>query len=122
MEKAKGILDAQKSIRESLKDDKDFILTSVHDSPIFSFTSNTVNSIAIGEQMLKRHGWTVAKLQRPAAAHLAITDSSAGNWKHFVSSLKDCVAVMKKDPSLNVNHDTAVYGLTGQIPDKSLLH
>ena len=28
---------------------------------------------------------------------------------------------MKIDPSLNVNHDTAVYGLTGTIPDKSLL-
>jgi hypothetical protein len=28
---------------------------------------------------------------------------------------------MKIDPSLNVNHDTAVYGLTGAIPDKALL-
>lgn len=28
---------------------------------------------------------------------------------------------MKIDPSLNVNHDTAIYGLTGTIPDKKLL-
>ena len=29
---------------------------------------------------------------------------------------------MKKDPSLNKNHDTATYGLTGAIPDKHLLN
>ena len=29
--------------------------------------------------------------------------------------------MMKKDKSLNSNDDTALYGLTGSIPDKSLL-
>lgn len=29
---------------------------------------------------------------------------------------------MKKDPKLNQNHDTAMYGMAGMIPDKSLLH
>ena len=28
---------------------------------------------------------------------------------------------MKEDPSLNVNHDTAIYGLTSDIPDRALL-
>ncbi len=35
--------------------------------------------------------------------------------------LQDCVSMMKKDKSLNSNDDTALYGLTGSIPDKSLL-
>lgn len=29
---------------------------------------------------------------------------------------------MKADKTLNKNHDTAVYGMTGAIPDKNLLH
>jgi len=28
---------------------------------------------------------------------------------------------MKADPKLNKNHDTALYGISGTIPDKSLL-
>jgi len=38
-----------------------------------------------------------------------------------VHCLQDCVSMMKKDKSLNSNDDTALYGLTGSIPDKSLL-
>jgi hypothetical protein len=29
---------------------------------------------------------------------------------------------MKIDPALNVNHDTAMYGLTGAVPDKKMLN
>jgi len=71
--------------------------------------------------MLTQRQWTLTKLQRPHGAHWAITDASACNWKDFVSSLKECVQLMKKDKSLNVNHDTAAYGLTAQIPDNSFL-
>jgi hypothetical protein len=74
------------------------------------------------EEMLKRRQWTISALQNPKGAHLAITDASAPNWKDFVSSIRECVAAMKADPKLNKNHDTAVYGLTGTIPDKALLH
>lgn len=53
---------------------------------------------------------------------MTITDANKGNWKVFVDGLKDCVQVMKKDPSLNKNFDTALYAMTGAIPDKGLLH
>jgi hypothetical protein len=91
-------------------------------SPIFSWTSKTVNPIAMGEVMLNRRQWTVSALQNPSGAHIAITDASSPNWKDFISSIKECVEVMKADKNLNKNHDTAVYGMTGAIPDKSLLH
>jgi len=58
----------------------------------------------------------------PAASHLAITDSNQSSWKEFVAALKDCAKVMKEDKKLNKNHDVAMYGLTGTIPDKNLLH
>ena len=85
-------------------------------------TSSTVNAIALGEIMLKQSRWTVALLQRPAGIHLAITYANCENWEDFVRALKKGIQAMKADPALNVNHDTAVYGLTGAIPDKALLH
>lgn len=71
--------------------------------------------------MLKRGNWTIAKLQRPASGHIGLTDANQCNWKDFVSTLRDCVVAMKADPSLNKNHDTALYGISGAVPDKALL-
>ena len=91
------------------------------DSPIFSFTSNVINGIAVSELMWKKKKWTIACLQRPPGGHLAITDATSGNWKDFVNSLKECVKDIKENPNLNENHDTAMYGMTGLVPDKRVL-
>jgi len=119
-EKARGILEAQNNMKLAFKDDADIIVTSTDASQTFSFTSNTVNAIAMSELMGKKQ-WTIAKLQRPPSAHLGITDSNQGNWKDFVKCIRECVKEMKADPKLNKNHDTALYGISGSIPDKSLL-
>lgn len=121
-QKAKRILEAQHNIKQAFKNDPDITVCSNQTSPIFSYTSKNVNPIAMCEEMLKRRQWTIAALQNPSGAHLAITDASAPNWKDFVVSIRECVKAMKEDPKLNKNHDTAVYGLTGAIPDKNLLH
>jgi sphinganine-1-phosphate aldolase len=54
-EKARGILEAQKQIKLAFKDDLDIIVTSTDASQTFSFTSNTVNAIAMSAEMSKRH-------------------------------------------------------------------
>jgi hypothetical protein len=109
-------------MRLGLENNPDIQICSNMTSPIFAWTSSTVNPIAMGEVMLKRRQWTISALQNPAGAHIAITDATSPNWKDFISSIKECVKVMKADKTLNKNHDTAVYGMTGAIPDKSLLH
>jgi len=60
-EKARGILEAQKQIRLAFKDDPDIIVTSRDTSQTFSFTSKTVNAIAMAE-LLHKKMWTVSKL------------------------------------------------------------
>jgi hypothetical protein len=104
----------------AFKDDPDIIVTSRVTSQTFSFTSKTVNAIAMASLLHKKH-WTVSKLQRPASAHIGLTDSNAANWKDFVKCVKECTKEMKADETLNKNHDTALYGITGTIPDKALL-
>lgn len=120
--KAAKILLAQAKIKEAFKDSKDVITTSKHTSMIYSMTSNTVNGIALAGVMLKQSKWTCALLQRPAGLHLAITYATCDNYDHFIKSMKKGIEAMKIDPSLNTNHETAVYGLTGSIPDKGLLN
>jgi sphinganine-1-phosphate aldolase len=120
--KAKKILDAQHNIKQAILKDKDIEVCTHMPSPIFAMTSKAINSIALGEVMRKQSKWTVSLLQRPAAIHLAITDSNADAWDHFVKSVRKGIQSMKIDPSLNVNHDTAMYGLTGAIPDKKMLN
>lgn len=120
-EKARGILEAQKQVKMAFENDPDIKIISKHPSPIFSFTSDTVNCIAMGDLLQHRRKWTTARLQRPQAAHLAFTDASASDWKDFVDSIKYCTKLMKEDSDLNENKDTALYGMTGSIPDKRLL-
>jgi len=66
----------------------------------------------------KRH-WILTKLQKPPAAHIAITDSTSAHWQDLVDSIKQCTQMMKDDKNLNKSVDTAMYGMAGMIPDKS---
>lgn len=109
-------------MRKALENNPDIKIISNQDSCIFSFTSNTFNAMAICEQMRVRRRWMLGKVQRPAGAHLTVTDANKDSWKDFVDSINDCVQAMKKDSKLNTNEDTALYCMTGNIPDKSLLH
>jgi sphinganine-1-phosphate aldolase len=52
--KAKGILEAQHNIKQAFKNDPDIIVCSTQTSPIFSYTSKSVNPIAMCEEMQKR--------------------------------------------------------------------
>jgi len=120
--KARKILDAQNSIKKALRADKDVEICTHNPGAVIALTSKAINAIALGDVMRKQSKWTVSLLQRPPAIHLAVTDSNAGAWEHFVKSVRKGIESMKIDPSLNVNHDTAMYGLTGAIPDKKLLN
>ena len=120
-EMAADILKAQTKMRNAFKNDPDIIVISEEASPIFGFTSNTINCIALCEQMSKRRKWTVARCQKPASAHIALTQANCHAADDFIDSLRECIKVMKADKSLNQNHETALYGMTGMIPDNSFL-
>ena len=75
----------------------------------------------MAELLQRNHHWVVAKLQRPPAAHFAFTDASSAGAQSLIDSVRACVKQMKADKQLNQNKDTAVYGLTGMIPDKQFL-
>ena len=51
----------------------------------------------------------------PPGCHLALTLPTARDWRGFVAAVKQCVARMRADPSLNHNASTASYGLAATI-------
>ena len=112
---------SQISIREAFKNHPDLRVITQNASCIVTFTSETLNCIAMAEEMKKRRRWTVLKAQRPPSMQLCITDSNSANWEDFIDAVNECVAAMKADPSLNTNASTALYGLTGAIPDPRFL-
>lgn len=111
-------------MRAAFKDDPDITVISQHDSCIFAFTSknNSFHGMAICDVMKKERKWAVGTVQRPGGAHLTITAANADAWPDFVDSIRQCVKILKSTPELNKNDDTALYCMTAQIPDKSMLH
>jgi hypothetical protein len=55
------------------------------------------------ELLHKHKQWNLAKCTYPPSTHIAITAATADHWKDLVDSIKDCVKMMKNDPSLNTN-------------------
>jgi len=76
----------------------------------------------MAELMGKKFDWTIHKVQNPSGAHICVTMNIVNHWEKFVDSIHKCAELMKTDPKLNTNADTALYGMTGTIPDKGLLH
>ena len=58
---------------------------------------------------------------RPAGLHLAITVATCYDWKEFVKAIKDSVALMKEDPTLNHNSNVATYGMASTMPSSTIL-
>ena len=77
---AKSILKTQQNLRHAFTNDPDIQVCSHTAGPIFSFTSPTVNCIAMSDLMLKKFGWTLHKVQNPASGHLTITNATADHW------------------------------------------
>ena len=72
--------------------------------------------------MKDKYGWALHKVQKPIGFHLVLSESNCVRWQGFLTDLKSVLDDMKKDPSLNHSHETAVYGAAGMIPDKKFLN
>ena len=88
---------------------------------MFSITSETINCLAMTELLHKRRNWQLAKTVMSPSTHMAFSDSNCDHWKDLVDAIRECIKLMKADKSLNKNETTAIYGLSGMVPDKAFL-
>ena len=67
--------------------------------------------------MKEKYQWYLNKVQHPAGCHLSLTVANCKYWKEFVNGVNECVAEMKKNPSLNNTSEAATYGAAEKVPD-----
>jgi glutamate/tyrosine decarboxylase-like PLP-dependent enzyme len=86
---------------------------------VIAFASDEaeIDIYQVNEEMSGR-GWSLNGLQRPPAAHLAITlrHTLPGVADRFVDDLRDCVAQVRANPEVRTGL-APVYGLAGSLPD-----
>ena len=73
---------------------------------------------------MKKKGWHLNDLQKPAGVHIAVTmpHTQEGVAEKFVTDARQCVEAVKKDEDGNITGMGAMYGSTSKIPDRSIVN
>lgn len=73
---------------------------------------------------MKKKGWHLCDLQKPAGVHIAVTmcHTQEGVAEKLVTDTRQCVEIIKKEEKGDVTGMGALYGLTSKIPDQSIVN
>ncbi len=68
-------------------------------------------------------GWKLNVLQFPISIHFCVTmvHTKEGVAERFVSDVKECVAIIMKNPKSKSDGPASVYGMSVTIPDRSII-
>ena len=86
------------------------------DASVFSFTSDTVDIFAVGDEMDKR-GWHLDRQQMPPKLHMVVTFAHQGIGPQFLADLRESVASVATDGPAP-GGSAAMYGALGTMPDR----
>ncbi|WP_332650442.1 pyridoxal phosphate-dependent decarboxylase family protein [Lysinibacillus sp. 54212] len=88
---------------------------------IFTIASNEVNIFALADT-LEQRGWHIDRQQLPTCLHFMITPAHLHVADAFILDLKESVQFALDNPNLAQEGTAAMYGMIGQMPDKSKIH
>ena len=88
---------------------------------IFSLASEDVNILVVAEQM-EAKGWYIDRQQLPFSLHFMITPAHENVVDNFISDLRAAVQYAKVNPHALKEGVAAMYGMVGQLPDKTKVH
>jgi len=118
--RARGIYEAAQTIKNGIKKINGLRLMGDSYSSVIAFDSPTLNIFMISEQMKKR-GWHLNNLQKPAGIHICLTALHIGKGDKFLQDLVEVTNSVKENPA-KFNSDTvAMYGLASSIPDRTII-
>lgn len=120
VECAKKILSASKFIIENTQI-PDLKIIGKPLLSIVSFTSETLNPHAIGDNLSKIGKWKIDHLQNPNAFHFCVTMANADQVENFVEDLKKAVECVRNDPEAGKTETVALYGAIAKVPDKGIV-
>lgn len=89
---------------------------------IVSFTSDVFDIFLMSDDLAKK-GWHLNPLQFPSGLHIAVTlnHTKPGVADRFLSDIKSVAQVLMKNPGQKAEGKGAIYGLSQQIPDRSII-
>jgi glutamate/tyrosine decarboxylase-like PLP-dependent enzyme len=88
------------------------------EATIFGFSGKDVDVYAVADQMQAR-GWYIDRQQHPTCLHLMVTPAHTNHIDAFLKDLRECVAIVKGNPSLSTEGMAAMYGMAAKVPDPS---
>lgn len=71
--------------------------------------------------LLRQRGWSLSALQGPPALHMCFTAQHVASVDTLIKDLRECVGVLKRDPSAAPDGMAPFYGLAAKLPDRSMV-
>jgi len=89
---------------------------------VVAFTSDDFDIFRLSEQLCK-HGWKLTPLQFPSGLHLSVTmlHTKPEVRERLVKHVEDAAAELMKSPGEKATGAAAIYGMSQQIPDRSII-
>ena len=96
----------------------ELIILGEPQASVFSLASEEVNILVVADQMEAR-GWHMDRQQKPVSLHFIITPAHENVTHQFIEDLRAAVQYAKNNPQAAMEGTAAMYGMVGQIPDKT---
>ncbi|XP_065654329.1 sphingosine-1-phosphate lyase 1 isoform X2 [Hydra vulgaris] len=122
IESTRKIISTAKNIGTRIERIPGIKLMSAVDVSVVSFTSDIFDIFLMSNE-LKKKKWHLNPLQFPSGIHIAITmrHTKDGVADRFVNDIKEVAARLMKNPFEKAEGQGAIYGLSQQIPDRSII-
>lgn len=122
MDLTRKVLEARDYFLKELSLIPELKLLAYPDSTLVSFVSadSKIGIYAVADQ-LQAKGWNITRQQNPESLHLTLSPAHAEFIKEFVTDLREAVAVVKSNPTLNTSGQAAMYGMMAKIPFRGMI-
>ena len=123
VEATRKIISTTQKIESGLRNIPGLYVMGKPELSVVAVGSRDFNIYRLSSEM-KKKGWYLCDLQKPAGVHIAVTmaHTQEGVAEKFVTDVRQCVEVVKKDEDGNVTGMGALYGTTSKIPDRSIVN
>ena len=119
-ELARVTMDAADRFRAGIAKIPGLALLGRGETTIVAYGALGLDVYAIADRMEAR-GWTIDRMQRPAAIHLTVTANHAGIVDEYLADLAAAVAEVRRDPALAKSGSAPMYGMAAKMPLRGLV-
>jgi len=123
IEATRKIISTAQKIESGLRNIPGLYVMGKPEMSVVAVGSREFNIYRLTTEM-KKKGWYLCDLQKPAGVHIAVTmlHTQEGVAEKLVMDARQCVEVIKKNEDGGVTGMGAMYGMTKQIPDQSIVN